>query len=178
MNCNICGHGDTKVVDSRESRNSVRRRRECLFCGGRFTTYERVHNPRLHVQKRTGRREVFSAKKLARSLEIACVKRPIPLGSIDQMVEEIREAILVDGRECVETNLIGEMVLYRLRELDKVAYIRYASVYRNFDAPESFEKEAGRLQREEKIDDLLQGRLLASDALYELGRRTRERQKR
>ncbi len=174
MNCTVCGHSYTKVVDSRESLNSVRRRRECLLCGGRFTTYERIHSPRLQVEKRTGRRETFSEEKLAHSLEIACVKRPIPVGSIDHIVEEIREAILVDGRECVETSLIGEMALDRLRELDKVAYLRYASVYRNFDAPESFAEEADKLESEETIDDLLQGRLLASDALHVLGRRERK----
>lgn len=168
MNCTVCGHTATKVVDSRESRDSIRRRRECLLCEGRFTTYERIYNPRLQVEKRNGNREVFSREKLSRSLAIACVKRPIPLGSIDRIVDEIRDAILLDGRECVETSLVGEMALHKLRDLDDVAYMRYASVYRDFDGVDSFSQEAERLRNDDASDDLPQGRLMVSDALHEM----------
>ena len=167
----MCGHNATKVIDSRDIPGSVRRRRECLECRERFTTYERAYASRLQVQKRAGRREDFSPQKLARSLEVACVKRPLPLGAIDQMVEEIRDAVLMDGKECVETNLIGEMALHKLLELDRVAYLRYASVYRDFNDPERFAMEADRLRDVDTVEELLQGRLLASDALHELHRR-------
>ncbi len=171
MNCAICGHTATKVIDSRESRDSVRRRRECINCHGRFTTYERAYVLRLQVQKRNGAREKFSVEKVSRSLEIACAKRPIPLGAISQMVRKIHDAIAMDGKECVNTSVIGEMALQQLMELDQVAYMRYASVYRDFTDPESFSDEARWLLNEERQEEISQGRLLQSDALYKMRRK-------
>jgi len=149
MQCPECGHTESKVVDSRDSSDSVRRRRLCLHCSGRFTTYERVSNFRLKVLKRNGKEEAFSVEKLTRSIELACAKRSLPLGTSAQIVEEIHEDAINEGRERIETSVIGEMVLKRLKSLDNVAYLRFASVFIDFENPERFAEEASILEMDD-----------------------------
>ena len=162
MHCPECQHAETKVVDSRVSDDSVRRRRECLHCAGRFTTYERVYNARLKVEKRNGKLESFSTAKLMRSIEIACVKRTLPVGAIEQLVEEIHEMVVNEGREHVESGLIGEMVLDRLKSLDRVAYVRFASVYKDFEDVERFATEVSILEDVDPFESELQATFLPS----------------
>lgn len=146
MRCPFCGHTESKVIDSREAPDGVRRRRECVACENRFTTYERVHSMALLVVKRDGRREAFDAAKLHRSVLIACAKRPLEVGTIEKLVADVEAELQKLGRAEVESRVIGEMVMDRLRELDRVAYIRFASVYRDFNDIDTFTEEVERLQ--------------------------------
>lgn len=143
MRCPYCNHTEDRVVDSRTSREgrAVRRRRECLECGRRFTTYEYVEERPLQVVKRTGEVEAYDRRKLLRSLEVAAAKRPIVAAEIDAIVEGIeRELDRSDATE-VESGRLGEMVMERLKARDHIAYVRFASVYRNFqDLTEFFEE--------------------------------------
>jgi len=120
------------VLDTREVGDGIRRRRECQACGQRFTTYERVAKVNLQVVKRDGRRESFDRQKLLDGIMRACAKRPISTDQIEEMVIEIETALYGLGKAEVSSNTIGEMVIVRLRELDDVAYVRFASVYRSF----------------------------------------------
>ena len=141
MLCIQCGKDRTKVVDSRESRAGVRRRRECLSCGTRFTTLEKVQNRTLMVIKHDNRREEFQRAKLAASLTKACVKRPLPINAINKVIDDIESKLTESGKQEIRTELIGELVMSRLKKLDRVAYIRYASVYRDFSDIEKFKEE-------------------------------------
>lgn len=141
MLCPFCSYNDSKVIDSRDTADGIRRRRECLRCGLRFTTYERVQTRALMVIKRDGRREEFNRDKLWHSLNKACAKRPLPVGSIDKVVDDIEARLANVGRAEIPSKLIGEMVMEKLKELDRVAYIRFASVYRDFRDIESFKQE-------------------------------------
>ena len=165
MDCATCGHNATRVVDSRVSSDAVRRRRCCVHCGTRFTTYERVYNPRFMVEKRNGGRESFSIDKLEHSIALACAKRPLPVGAIEQLAVEVQEALADDGKEVVASSLIGEMVLLRLKILDTVAYMRFASVYRDFSGPERFVEELEDLISDLPSANRNQARLLGGDAL-------------
>ncbi len=147
MRCPYCGSSDSKVTDSRNVENGIRRRRECQDCGRRFTTYERVNVNALMVTKRDNRREEFDREKLASGVRKACAKRPVPAHAIERMVEDIEGEL--QGRGEVATSVIGEAVMEQLRNLDRVAYIRYASVYRDFQDIESFEQ---------AVKDLREGR--------------------
>ena len=156
--------------------DSVRRRRECAGCSARFTTLERVYNTRLMVEKRSGKLEDFSAEKLTRSIQIACAKRYLPVGAIDGIVEEIQQRVANEGRDRIESGVIGEMVLNELRTLDDVAYLRFASVYNDFEDSERFAAEVDLLGRASSEDLDLQGALLPSPlspARRHLNRRTR-----
>ena len=141
MLCIQCGEDRSKVVDSRESRVGVRRRRECLSCGIRFTTLERVQNRTLVIIKQNNRREEFQRAKLAASLTKACVKRPLPINAINKLVDDIETKLTELGKQEVRSELIGELIMSRLKVLDRVAYIRYASVYRDFSDIEKFKEE-------------------------------------
>ncbi len=141
MRCPYCECENTKVVDSRESGMSIRRRRECALCGRRFTTYERVQMKAMMVVKRDGRREEFSRGKLWASLTKACAKRPLAMGSIDKMIDEIEANLSEQGKAEFPSQYIGEMVMSRLSNLDQVAYIRFASVYLDFSDVQSFKTE-------------------------------------
>ena len=141
MVCPFCSDDSSKVIDSRDAGEDVRRRRECLRCGLRFTTYERVQTRSLLIIKRDGRREEFNRDKLLSSLTTACAKRPLPIGSIDKAVEDIEAQLANVGRAEIPSRVIGEMVMERLKNLDRVAYIRFASVYRDFRDIESFKEE-------------------------------------
>lgn len=140
MVCPFCGFSDSKVTNSREADSGIRRRRECRKCGLRFTTYERVQSTALMVSKQDGRREEFNREKLVGGLRKACAKRPIPSRTIEKMVEDIEAELYHLGQGEVPSKNIGEMVMERLRKVDRVAYIRYASVYRDFQDIESFER--------------------------------------
>jgi len=132
MNCPICRHTELKVVDSREVEDGVRRRRECLGCGHRFTTYERIQPAALYVIKKDGRREEFNKEKLLGGLHKAFEKRPLPVGTADRIAGDIEAELIETGRAEVPTSLIGDKVMEKLRAIDNIAYIRFASVYRKF----------------------------------------------
>lgn len=141
MRCPYCECTNTKVVDSRESGSSIRRRRECALCGRRFTTYERVQTKSVMVVKRDGRREEFRRDKLWESLTKACAKRPLAVGSIDKIIDDVEANLSEQGKAEFSSQSIGEMVMGRLSDLDQVAYIRFASVYLDFRDVESFKTE-------------------------------------
>ncbi len=134
MRCPFCGGQDSKVVDSRDVDDSIRRRRECLNpdCAGRYTTYERVHAVALYVAKKDGRREEFSREKLLTGLRKACEKRPLRAGALEAIAADIESALYKGNASEVPSNMIGELVMERLRDLDPIAYVRFASVYRQF----------------------------------------------
>jgi len=150
MRCPKCGFQEDKVIDSRASRegSTIRRRRECLSCGHRFTTYEEIEKAaRLMVLKRDGRHEEFSRDKLLGGIQRACQKRPVSQEAIEQLVDDIyNEVISAYDRE-VSYREIGERVMNGLRGLDKVAYIRFASVYRRFEEADEFVHEVKKLER-------------------------------
>jgi transcriptional repressor NrdR len=132
VNCPYCGGQGSKVVDSRSLDEGVRRRRECLACNSRFTTYERVQPHSIFVIKKDGRREQFSRDKLLMGIRKACEKRPLPTGAIDKLVDTIEAELYVAGKSEVSSSYIGDLVMEGLRKLDHIAYIRFASVYREF----------------------------------------------
>jgi transcriptional repressor NrdR len=134
MRCPKCGHTDDKVLDSRASREgaAIRRRRSCLGCGQRFTTYEEIVKDGLRVVKRDGRREEFSRLKLMSGIMRACEKRPVSPQQIEELVDEVLDQIEQENDVEVPTSVIGEKVVARLERLDEVAYVRFASVYKRF----------------------------------------------
>jgi len=140
MLCPYCGNEETKVTDKRDSKNETRRRRECLKCRKRFTTYEKIEPAEIFVIKKDGRREPFSREKLRIGIIKACEKSDISLEVIEKIVSKIEEKLKQHGNE-VKSRLIGEMVMNALKKLDKVAYIRFASVYREFKDINDFKKE-------------------------------------
>ncbi len=149
MKCPYCSYAETKVTDKRDSDEVgiTRRRRECLKCEKRFTTYERVENLDLVVVKKDGRREQFDRKKLLTGIHKACEKRPVSTEDIEKKVDEIEaEVRKLEGKE-ISSKEIGELVMRKLKGLDKVAYIRFASVYKEFDDLETFKKELEKLVR-------------------------------
>jgi transcriptional repressor NrdR len=158
MRCPKCSCQDDKVIDSRSSREgaTIRRRRECLKCGHRFTTYEEVERTRLMVLKRDGRREEFSREKLLSGVQKACEKRPVSQEEILALVEQIIDDLSNSFEREVPGSEIGERVMRGLRGLDPVAYVRYASVYRRFEEATDFVHEVKKL---EKRDDTLTARL-------------------
>jgi transcriptional repressor NrdR len=141
MRCPSCDGTDNRVVDTRTSRagRAVRRRRECLECGERFTTYEYVEVRSVQVLKRDGSAEEFDREKLVRGLRIASAKRPVSASQIEALVDEIQDEISRQAGVEVPSSLIGGMVMERLKPLDRVAYVRFASVYRNFQDVEEFQ---------------------------------------
>jgi transcriptional repressor NrdR len=158
MRCPKCGCQDDKVIDSRAARDgaSIRRRRECIKCGNRYTTYEQVERGRLMVSKRDGRREDFSREKLAEGIQKACQKRPVSQEQIENLVEEIVDDLSSSFDREVPCKAIGERVMSGLRGLDPVAYVRYASIYRRFNEATDFVQEVKKL---EKPHDTLTARL-------------------
>ncbi|MDO8577707.1 MAG: transcriptional regulator NrdR [Dehalococcoidales bacterium] len=132
MNCPFCGYVDSKVIDSRDVNDGIRRRRECLKCEERFTTYERLQPASLFVIKKDERREEFNKEKLLSGLHKACEKRPLPTGTIDKIADDIESELYGLGKAEIPSTVIGDMVMQRLKKLDYIAYIRFASVYRQF----------------------------------------------
>lgn len=143
MKCPFCGLDTDKVVDSRSAKNgkSIRRRRECQNCNQRFTTYEYIEDVSLNVIKTDGTREPFDRKKLLRGITISCAKRPISTDKLDEVVDQIVHDIEARGEREVSSHTIGEMVIVQLKELDEVAYVRFASVYRKFKDKSEFMEE-------------------------------------
>ena len=150
MKCVFCGHEESKVLDSRpvEEGRSIRRRRECLSCGKRFTTYERVEELPLVVVKSDGRRELFDPSKILNGLIKACDKRNVPLSILENLVSEIERELRNGLEREVSSKYIGELVMDRLRSVDQVAYVRFASVYRKFEDVSTFIDEIKKLQVE------------------------------
>ncbi|WP_417829941.1 transcriptional regulator NrdR [Thalassospira sp.] len=142
MRCPFCGHTDTQVKDSRptEEHHAIRRRRFCPACGSRFTTFERVQLRELMVVKTDGQRELFDRDKLARSIFLACRKRPIEDERVEKALNGIQRRLESSGESDISTDTIGEMVMEALNALDQVAYVRYASVYKNFREARDFEQ--------------------------------------
>ena len=132
MNCPYCGYHDSKVIDSRNVNEGVRRRRQCLSCGSRFTTQEQLQSASLFVIKKDKRREEFSRDKLLTGIRKACEKRPLPTGAVDKLVDDIEAELYHLGKAEIPGAVIGDMVMERLKNLDYIAYIRFASVYREF----------------------------------------------
>lgn len=142
MKCIYCGNEESKVLDSRNSEetNSIRRRRECLNCGKRFTTYETIEMTPILVVKTDGSRQSFDGNKLKNGIIKACEKRPVSMKQIDTIVAEIEKSIQNKLNQEVRSSKLGEMVMDALKELDEVAYVRFASVYRHFKDVDSFKK--------------------------------------
>lgn len=152
MRCAFCGFEDSKVLDSRpvEEGKTIRRRRECIGCGRRFTTYERMEELPLIVVKKDNHRELFSPSKILSGLIKACDKRSVPLAVLEEMVDNIEKELRNTMEKEVSSKEIGEMVMKKLREIDEVAYVRFASVYRKFEDISTFMEELEQLQKEKK----------------------------
>jgi transcriptional repressor NrdR len=143
MRCPFCGNTEDRVVDSRESREGevIRRRRECVRCERRFTSYEKIDIEPFMVVKRDERREPYDREKLMQGLHIACRKRPVPEAALERLADSIERGMHDSGEREISSQQLGTMVMDRLRELDPVAYVRFASVYRRFEDVEAFVKE-------------------------------------
>ena len=143
MKCMYCGHLESKVIDSRSTEDGtiIRRRRECVACGKRFTTYETVEHTPIFVIKSSGARQAFDAEKLKRGIIKACEKRPVPASAIDKLVDDIQKKIYNSLEQEIKSKDIGEMVCEGLKEIDEVAYVRFASVYRSFTDSNAFLEE-------------------------------------
>ncbi len=147
LTCPSCRKSETRVVDSRDDESVVRRRRECLDCKHRFTTYERIDTPRLFVVKKDGRRELYSREKVLAGLERACEKRPVSSAQLEALVATLERELFGRGSGEIASTVVGEKLMEALRGLDKVAYIRFASVYRSFDDIGSFQAELAELAK-------------------------------
>ena len=154
MKCMYCGHTDSKVIDSRPSDDgtAIRRRRECNNCGRRFTTYETVETTPILVVKTNGNRQTFDANKLKNGIIKSCEKRPVPMWKIDELVENIQKSIYNSLEQEVTSKKLGEMVMEGLKDIDEVAYVRFASVYRSFKDISTFMKELEKLQKDNGED--------------------------
>jgi transcriptional repressor NrdR len=152
MKCPFCSDFDNKVVDSRLSGESdvIRRRRECLGCGRRFTTYERVEDILPMVIKKDGRREPFDRNKILAGIQTACQKRPVPVGVMEEVVDRIEKTVQEKGDKEIKSSVIGETLMQELHDLDEVAYVRFASVYRSFRDINEFMDELKDLLKEEE----------------------------
>lgn len=149
MKCPFCSYNETKVIDTEETAAGVtRRRRECLKCKKRFTTYEKLENINLRVIKKDGNREMFDREKVRKGFLRACEKRPITIEQIDKAVDEIEKALRNKGLKEIKSSMIGDLVIKHLKKMDSVAYIRFASVYRAFQDIGEFEKEVKLLKND------------------------------
>ncbi|MGI6107645.1 MAG: transcriptional regulator NrdR [Lachnospiraceae bacterium] len=154
MKCPYCGAEDTRVTDSRpnEDNTAVRRRRECGVCGRRFTTWERAEKYPLMVIKKDQSREPYNREKIRQGLVAACHKRPVSAEQMDKLIDEVESEIFADDVREVQSSRIGELVMEKLRSLDQVAYVRFASVYRSFTDVENFANELKELQKENRAE--------------------------
>ncbi|MFW6160621.1 MAG: transcriptional regulator NrdR [Acidobacteriota bacterium] len=150
MKCPYCGDEESKVIDSRESRNgmTIRRRRECLSCEKRFTTYEKIEEIPYMVIKKDGTRQPFDGQRILKGLMKACEKRPVPVAAMEDIIEEIESMLQERPEKEMPSAEIGQVVMQKLKTLDKVAYVRFASVYREFKDVAEFKEELERLLRE------------------------------
>ena len=141
MKCPYCGSTDSKTLETRDSPdNTTRRRKECIACGKRFTTYEYVETVELMVRKKDGKLERFDVNKTIRGVQKACEKRPVTMDQINELAGFVRQALMRKGKDEVKSKEIGDVVMKYLRELDHIAYIRFASVYKKFEEPEDFRR--------------------------------------
>ena len=145
MLCPLCRTGETRVVDSRDDETTVRRRRECQACHHRFTSYERIEAARLSIIKKDGRREPYSREKVRSGVRKACEKRPISEAAIEQIVDDAERELYARGESEIPASTVGELLMAALKNVDKVAYIRFASVYRSFTDVQSFQEELAQL---------------------------------
>ncbi len=152
MKCPFCNYPDTKVIDSRaqDDNSAIRRRRQCEHCGKRFTTYERIDTIPITVIKRDGTRELFDKTKLLGGIMKSCNKRPVSVKQIESLVDDIENTLIGNGEKEVESKILGNMVMDRLKDLDEVAYVRFASVYRQFKDINTFIDELEKLLHEKK----------------------------
>ncbi len=152
MKCIYCGCLESKVIDSRsaEDGTTIRRRRECMNCGKRFTTYESIETTPILVIKSNGTRQTFDVSKIKSGIIKACEKRPVPMHKIDELIEDIQKQIYNSMEQEITSKKLGEMVMERLLELDEVAYVRFVSVYRQFKDVESFMEELRKLSSKAK----------------------------
>ena len=141
MDCPYCSNNALKVTDKRESPDGIRRRRECLKCKKRFTTYEKIVRNDFNVIKKDGSREKFSREKLEKGIDKAFEKRPVSKDNIDKMIDNIEDHLRKKGKKEIKSSVIGEIIMKKIKKLDNVAYIRFASVYRNFQDVDDFKKE-------------------------------------
>jgi transcriptional repressor NrdR len=141
MKCPYCGSEEFKTLETRDSsENTTRRRKECVNCGKRFTTYEYVETIELMVRKKDGKLERFDVNKIIRGLQKACEKRPVTMEQINEMAAHVRQDLMSKGKEEVASQEIGDMVMNYLKSVDRIAYIRFASVYKKFEEPEDFRR--------------------------------------
>ena len=154
MKCQFCSYRDSRVIDSRavEDGTSIRRRRECPDCGRRFTTYEKYEETPLVVSKKDGRRELFDAKKLLGGLLKAFEKRPVPYEKVQEIADSVERELRMNGESEVESARIGELVMQHLEETDQIAYVRFASVYRQFADVKNFMQELERIMHKGQQD--------------------------
>ena len=174
MNCPYCHYHDSKVIDSRDANDGIRRRRQCLSCGARFTTYERQQPTSLFVIKKDQRREEFNKDKLLTGIRKACEKRPLPTGTVDKLADDIEAELYQKGKAEIPSAVIGDMVMGRLKNLDYIAYIRFASVYRQFTDITALKQEIDNLvSNEGKVSrPVSQLPLLPAEELETAGRRS------
>jgi len=174
VNCPYCGKQESRVIDSRSLDEVVRRRRKCLACNARFTTYERVQPHDIFVIKKDGRREEFSRDKLLLGIRKACEKRPLPTGAIDKLVDTIEAELYKAGKSEVSSSYIGDLVMEGLKKLDHIAYIRFASVYREFADIGDLKQEVDSLAIRRELTPVNQLPLPSSEAVNSLiGRKRR-----
>lgn len=159
MQCPFCGSINSRVIDTRSAEGGIRRRRECEDCERRFTTYERVAPLRLRVVKRDGRRESFERDKIIAGVQIACAKRPVSTEKIEELVSGIESELYHRGSREVTSREIGEMVMHNLRKLDEVAYIRFATIYRQFRDVEELADEIESLQERRLREAILKSQM-------------------
>ena len=145
MICPYCSNKNLKVTDKRSSPQGIRRRRECLKCKKRFTTYEKVSKEDIYIIKKDRRRERFSRDKLEKGLEKSFEKRPVSKEKIDKMINEIEEQLRKKGKKEIKSSIVGEIVMKKIKKLDNIAYIRFASVYKDFQDAKDFKKEVNKL---------------------------------
>jgi transcriptional repressor NrdR len=157
MRCPHCGFDDSKVIDSRDNGETVQRRRRCERCNERFTTVERIVLNELMLVKRDGRREPFSREKLEAGLRHACQKRPIAVGQLEAIVRDIENELYKLGKAEVESSIVGELAMERLRRIDAIAYIRFASVYRSYPNLSAMRQEMDRLLEDVAEEDAASG---------------------
>jgi len=150
MNCPFCGHTKSKVTNKRESPEGIRRRRECLKCSKRYTTYETVSKQDLYVIKKDDTRQIFDIAKIQQGLDRVFLKRPISKEKIDSIARQVEEEIRKKGKREIKASKIGEILMRKIKKIDKVAYVRFASVYREFKDAEDFIEELNSLSKKSK----------------------------
>jgi transcriptional repressor NrdR len=159
MKCPHCGYHDSKVLDSRDTNDGIRRRRQCLSCNGRFTTHERFQQTSFFIIKKDKRREPFQKEKILNGIRKACEKRPIPAHVIEKLADEIEAELVGQGKAEIPSSVIGDMVMQQLKSLDHIAYIRFASVYRDFE-------DITRLK--EEVDNLAEAKVVEQNPSQQL----------